>query len=248
MSRRHGGSRKDTRCRTLRRWAANAEGAAGPACSLVDEELADQLLDRAQAEGAELLGPDGLLSQLTKAVLERALEEEMTEHLGYEKHDPAGHASGQLAQRLHPKTVLTEAGAVALAVPRDRAGTLEPQIVTKGQRRLDGFDDLIIALYARGMTTRDISAHLNEIYDADVSPDLISGSPTGHRRDRRMAGPAARRGLPDPVHRRAEDQGPRRGGGQPAAHLAIGVDLDGVKNVLGLWVARERGRQILDQC
>jgi Transposase, Mutator family len=141
---------------------------------LVDEQLADQLLGKAQAEGVELLGPDGLLSQVTKAVLERALAEEMTGHLGYDKHDPAGRGSGNNRNGTTGKTVLTDIGAVGLAVPRDRNGSFEPQIVRKGQTRLDGFNERIIALYARGMTTRDIRAHLREIYDVDVSPDLIS--------------------------------------------------------------------------
>jgi putative transposase len=141
---------------------------------LVDEELADQLLGRAQAEGVELLGPDGLLSQVTKAVLERALAEEMTGHLGYEKHDPAGRGSGNSRNGTTPKTVLTDIGAVDLAVPRDRNGTFEPRVVRKGQTRLEGFNERIIALYARGMTTRDIRAHLREIYGVEVSADLIS--------------------------------------------------------------------------
>ena len=141
---------------------------------LVDDELADQLLGKAQAEGAELLGPDGLLSQLTKALLERALAEEMTGHLGYGKHDPAGRGSGNSRNGTTPKTLLTDVGAVDLAVPRDRDGSFEPQIVRKGQTRLEGFNDRIIALYARGMTVRDIRAHLREMYDVDVSPDLIS--------------------------------------------------------------------------
>jgi hypothetical protein len=141
---------------------------------LVDDELADQLLGRAQAEGADLLGPEGLLSQVTKAVLERALSEEMTGHLGYEKHDPAGRGSGNSRNGTTGKTVLTDAGAVGLAVPRDRNGTFEPQIVRKGQTRLEGFNERIIALYARGMTTRDIRAHLREMYEVEVSPDLIS--------------------------------------------------------------------------
>src|SRR5215472_11150465 len=131
---------------------------------LVDEGLADQLLGKAQAEGVGLLGPDGLLSQVTKVVLERALAEEMTGHLGYDKHDPAGRGSGNNRNGTTGKTVLTDIGAVDLAVPRDRNGTFEPQIVRKGQTRLKGFNERIIALYARGMTTRDIRAHLREIY------------------------------------------------------------------------------------
>jgi putative transposase len=141
---------------------------------LIDEQLADELLGKAQAEGVELLGPEGLLSQVTRAVLERALAEEMTGHLGYEKHDPAGRGSGNSRNGTTGKTVLTDIGAVDLAVPLDRAGTFEPQIVRKGQTRLDGFNERIIALYARGMTTRDIRAHLREMYGVEVSPDLIS--------------------------------------------------------------------------
>src|SRR6266550_1756883 len=142
--------------------------------ALVDAELADELLARAQTEGVELLGPDGLLSQVTKAVLERALEEEMTELLGYEKHDPAGRGSGNNRNGVTGKRLLTEIGGIDLEVPRDRSGSFSPQIVRKGQTRLDGFNDRIIALYARGLTTRDIRAHLREMYDVDVSPDLIS--------------------------------------------------------------------------
>jgi putative transposase len=141
---------------------------------LVDQELADQLLAKAEAQGVELLGPDGLLSQVTKAVLERALGEELTEHLGYDRHDPAGRGSGNSRNGSTSKRLLTEVGPVELAVPRDRAGSFDPRIVRKGQSRLDGFNDRIIALYARGMTVRDIRAHLREIYDVDVSPDLIS--------------------------------------------------------------------------
>ena len=106
--------------------------------ALIDEQLADELLGKAQAEGVELLGPDGLLSQVTKAVLERALAEEMTAHLGYEKHDPAGRGSGNSRNGTTGKTLLTDVGAVELAVPRDRAGSFDPKIVRKGQTRLDG--------------------------------------------------------------------------------------------------------------
>jgi hypothetical protein len=141
---------------------------------LVDDQLADELLARAQAQGAELLGPNGLLSQVTKAVLERALGEELTEHLGYDKHDPAGRGSGNSRNGSTGKRLLTEIGGIDLDVPRDRNGSFSPQIVRKGQSRLDGFNDRSIALYARGMTTRDIRAHLRERYDVDVSPDLIS--------------------------------------------------------------------------
>jgi Transposase, Mutator family len=117
-------------------------GDRGPALPpVVDQELADQLLARAQAEGIELLGPDGLLSQVTKAVLERALAEEMTEHLGYEKHDPAGRGSGNSRNGTTGKTLLTDIGRVELAVPRDRNGSFAPRIARKAQTRLDGFNE-----------------------------------------------------------------------------------------------------------
>ena len=141
---------------------------------VVDEQLADQLLAKAAAEGVELLGPQGLLSQVKKAVLERALGEELTEHLGYEKHDRSGRGWGNSRNGSTPKRLFTEVGPVELAVPRDRAGSFDPKIVRKGQSRLDGFNDRIIALYARGLTVRDIRAHLREIYDVEVSRDLIS--------------------------------------------------------------------------
>ena len=141
--------------------------------ALIDERLADELLGKAQAEGVELLGPDGLLSQVTKAVLERALAEEMTAHLGYEKHDPAGRGSGNSRNGSTSKTVLTDVGAVELAVPRDRAGSFEPKIVGKGQSRLDRVNERILAFSARGLTNGDIRAHLGEMYGVDVSEDSI---------------------------------------------------------------------------
>src|SRR6266516_1346327 len=181
---------------------------------LVDEELADQLLGKAAAEGVELLGPDGLLSQVTKVVLERALAEEMSGHLGYEKHDPAGRGSGNSRNGTTGKTVLTDIGAVDLTVPRDRAGTFEQQIVRKGQTRLDGFNERIMALYARGMTTRDIRAHLREIYGVEVSPDLISRVTDAVVDE--LAEWQSRPRLPGDLHRCADGEDPRRGGDQPA--------------------------------
>jgi len=122
----------------------------------------------------DLLGEDGLFKQLKKALLERALGAELTHHLGYEKGDPAGRGTGNNRNGTSAKTVLTEDGSVEIEVPRDRNGSFEPQIVPKGETRLDGFDDKIISLYARGMTVREIQGHLRELYAVDVSPDLIS--------------------------------------------------------------------------
>jgi putative transposase len=209
---------------------------------LIDEQLADQLLGKAQAEGVELLGPDGLLSQVTKAVLERALAEEMTEHLGYEKHDPAGRGSGNSRNGSTGKTLLTDVGAVDLAVPRDRNGSFDPKIVRKGQTRLEGFNDRIIALYARGMTTRDIRAHLREMYDVDVSPDLISRVTDAVLEE--LAEWQSRpldRVYPvifiDALMVKIRDGVVTN----RAVYLAIGIDCEGEKQVLGLWVGPTTG-------
>src|SRR5690348_566736 len=209
---------------------------------LIDEELADQLLGRAQAEGAELLGPDGLLSQVTKAVLERALAEEMTGHLGYEKHDPAGRGSGNSRNGTTGKTVLTDVGAVDLAVPRDRAGSFEPQIVRKGQTRLEGFNERIIALYARGMTTRDIRAHLREMYDVEVSADLISRVTDGVLEElQEWQSRPLDRVYPvifiDALMVKARDGVVTN---RPAC-LAVGIDCEGARQVLGLGVGPTTG-------
>src|SRR6266702_1182258 len=134
-------------------------------------ELLDQLLANYE-KPEDLTGEDGLFKQLKRALIERALGVELTEHLGYEKGDPAG--SGNSRNGASAKTILTEDGEVEIAVPRDRAGSFEPQLIAKGQRRFDGFDDKILSLYARGMTVREIQGHLAELCGADVSPDLIS--------------------------------------------------------------------------
>ena len=209
---------------------------------VVGPELADQLLARAEAGGVELLGPDGLLSQVTRAVLERALGEEMTAHLGYEKHDPAGRGSGNSRNGTTSKTLLTDVGAVDLAVPRDRAGSFDPKIVRKGQRRLEGFNERIIALYARGMTTRDIRAHLREMYDVDVSADLISRVTDGVLDE--LAEWQSRpldRVFPvifiDALMVKIRDGVVTN----RAVYLAIGIDCEGAKQVLGLWVGPTTG-------
>jgi putative transposase len=189
-----------------------------------------------------VLGPDGLLSQLTKAVLERALAEEMTGHLGYDKHDPAGRGSGNSRNGVTPKTLLTDVGAVDLAVPRDRNGSFGPQIVRKGQTRLEGFNDRIIALYARGMTVRDIRAHLREMYDVDVSPDLISRVTDGvleelaewQSRPLDAVYPVV---FIDALMVKIRDGVVTN----RAVYLAIGIDCDGHKQVLGLWVGPTTG-------
>ena len=197
-----------------------------------------------------MTGPDGLLKQLTKTVLETALNEEMTEHLGYEKHDPAGEEAGNIRNGTRSKTVLTEAtGQVAIEVPRDRAGTFEPQIVKKRQRRLTGVDEIVLSLYAKGLTTGEISAHFAEIYGASVSKETIS-----RITDKVIEEMQAWQQRPldeiyaaifiDAIVVKVRD-------GQVAnrpVYAAIGVTLAGEKDILGLWAGHRRGgRQVLDE-
>jgi putative transposase len=140
-----------------------------------EQQAAAELVRLAHEQGLSLTGPDGLLKQLTKTVLETALNEEMTEHLGYEKHDPPGAGTGNIRNGTRAKTVLTDTtGQVEIEVPRDRAATFEPQIVKKRQRRLSGVDEVVLSLYAKGLTTGEISAHFAEIYGASVSKETIS--------------------------------------------------------------------------
>jgi transposase-like protein len=166
------------------------------------KQLAEQLLAQAKEQGVELMGPNGLLNQLTKNVLETALDAEMTEHLGYEKHDSAGRGSGNSRNGTRSKTVLTEIGPVEIEVPRDIDSSFAPQIVKKRQRRLTGIDEIVLSLTAKGLTTGEISAHFQDIYGASVSKDTIS------RITDKVVGeltewvePAARSGVPGDVHR-----------------------------------------------
>jgi putative transposase len=146
-----------------------------PAEPSAERQAATELVRLAREQGLSLTGPDGLLKQLTKSVIETALSEEMTEHLGCEKHDPAGVVSDNIRNGTRSKTVLTDnTGPVEIDVLRDRAGTFEPQIVKKRQRRLGGVDEIVLSLYAKGLTTGEISAHFAEIYGASVSKETIS--------------------------------------------------------------------------
>lgn len=209
----------------------------------LDAEQAEALIEQARQQGVELLGEGGLLKQMTKAVLERALAEELTDHLGYEAGDPAGNGTGNSRNGYTPKKVLTEAGAVELDVPRDRNGTHEPMIVRKGQRRLDGIDKIVIGLYAHGMTVRDIRTHLLDIYEIDVSPDLISKITDAvldevrewQARPLEQVWPVI---FLDAIVCKVRDQGTVK---NKAAHLAVGVGVDGKKEVLGIWIEHTEG-------
>jgi putative transposase len=140
----------------------------------LDEQLVAQLVSRAKASGLALTGEGGVLAQLTKRLLESALEGEITDHLGYDKHDPAGRGTGNSRNGTRAKTVLTDIGPVQIDVPRDRDASFEPKIVAKRQKRLGGIDEMVISLAAKGLTTGEISAHLAEVYGAEVSRQTIS--------------------------------------------------------------------------
>jgi putative transposase len=140
----------------------------------VDEQLLDRLVGQARDGGLQLTGQGGLLAQLTKRLVESALEGELSDHLGYGKHDPAGRDGGNSRNGHRSKTVLTEVGPVGIDVPRDRDGSFEPKIVGKRKRRLSGIDELVLSLSAKGLTTGEVAAHLVEVYGADVSRQTIS--------------------------------------------------------------------------
>jgi putative transposase len=200
-----------------------------------EQRAAEELVARAREQGLSLTGPDGLLKQLTKQVLETALDQEMTEHLGHEKHGQP--VAGNVRNGGRSKTVLTEAtGEVGVEVPRDRAGTFEPQIVRKRQRRLTGVDEIVLSLYAKGLTTGEISAHFAEIYGASVSKETIS-----RITDKVIEEMQAWASRPldeiyaavfiDALVVKVRD-------GQVAnrpIYAAIGVTLAGEKDILGLW-------------
>ena len=202
-----------------------------------EQQAAIELVRMAREQGLSLTGPGGLLKQLTKTVIETALGEEMTEHLGYEKHDPAGAGTGNIRNGTRAKTVLTEAtGHVDIDVPRDRAGTFEPQIVRKRQRRLNGVDEIVLSLYAKGLTTGEISSHFAEIYGASVSKETIS-----RITDKVIEEMQSWQARPlDPVYvaifidaivvKIRDGQVANR-----PIYAAIGVTLAGEKDILGLW-------------
>jgi putative transposase len=206
------------------------------------DRLAEQLLDRADADQAQLLGPDGLLTQLTQRVLNRALDVELAEHLGYEKGDPAGRGSGNNRNGSTTKTVLTDIGAVPVTVPRDRNGSFEPKMVPKHARRLAGFNEQILSLYARGMSTRDIRAHLAATYGVEVSPDLISKVTDAVTEEitswqNRPLDPLWPVVYIDALWVKIRDGAVAN---RPV-YLAVGVDLDGCKHILGLWIGPGEG-------
>jgi len=207
----------------------------------LDQQLIGQLVDRARSEGLRLTGEDGLLAQLTKTIIESAAEGEMDAHLGYAKHDPAGRDGGNSRNGARTKSVLTDIGPVEVAIPRDRDGTFQPQIVRKRQRRLSGLDSLVISLSAKGLTHGEICAHLAEVYGASVSKQTISTIT-----DRVIEGMSEWQNRPlDPVYPvvfiDAINVKIRDGNvANRPIYTALGVTVDGTRDVLGLW-AGEHG-------
>lgn len=203
----------------------------------------DSLIKDAKASGTPLDGVDGLLNQITKAVLERALEAEMSEHLGYEVGDPAGRGTGNSRNGKTSKTVATTNGPLDMRIPRDRNSTFEPRIVPKHARRVGNIEDMILSLYSRGMTTRDIEAHLSEIYGINASRELISNVTevvvdeikAWQTRPLDEVYPIV---YVDGIRIRVKDAGVVT---TKVAYLAIGVDVEGRKHALGCWIQDTEG-------
>src|ERR671938_764651 len=205
-------------------------------------ELLDELLKDYQ-KPEDLLGQDGLLQQLTKALVERALDGELTHHLGYEKHDAAGDNSGNSRNGTTPKTLRGKRGQVQIDVPRDRASEFEPELIKKNQTRFDGLDEKIISLYSRGMTQREIQGHLEEIYGVEVSPSLIS-TVTDAVLDEVRTWQTRPFDAVYPILYLDALQVKVKSPGRvvnKAIYLAFGVNLQGLKEVLGMWAAETGG-------
>lgn len=211
---------------------------AADAAGVVPDELIDAVMANVDANGVELLGPDGVLAELTKRILERGLSEELTDHLGYESGDPAGRGSGNNRNGTTPKTVLTEIGAIDLDIPRDRNGSFEPQLVPKGTRRLAKFNENIVHLYARGMSTRDIRRELARMYGVEVSPALISKVTDGILEELNDWQQRPLDAVYPIIYIDALVVKVRTDGTvmNRAAYLAVGVDVEGRKHVLGVWL------------
>ncbi len=209
---------------------------------LLPDEVVDELLAGAQGE-EEIVGPGGLLSRLTKRLVERAMEVELTDHLGYEPHAEPPGGAGNARNGTTPKTLVTEHGAVRIEAPRDRTGTFEPQIVRKRQRRFEGFDEKILALSSRGLSTRDIEAHLGEIYGVKVGRDLISKVTDAVMDDARAWQTRPLDDVYPVVFLDALVLKIRDGGSvqRRACYLALAINLDGEREVLGMWFQANEG-------
>src|SRR5258705_5458872 len=208
----------------------------------IENELIDKLL-KDYKKPEDIIGENGLLKQLTKKLLERAMAAELTEHVGYDKHDASGNNSGNSRNGKSAKTIKGTFGELALETPRDRNGTFEPQIIEKHQTRFTGFDKNILSLYSRGLSTREIQQHLEEIYGVEVTAGLISSVTdevldevkTWQNRQLDAVYPIM---YLDAIQFKVRDNGHVR---NKAIYLAIRVTIEGYKEVLGLWIAQTEG-------
>lgn len=218
--------------------------AAARAAGLLPPETVDALLADASRRGLAVDGPGGLTQQMIGAVLERALETEMAEHLGYERGEaPDGAGVGNHRNGHSAKTVITTAGPVRIQVPRDRGSSFEPRIVPKRRRRLGQLDEAILSLYARGMSTRDIRDHLGEIYGAEVSHETVANiTDVVADEVRAWQNRPVDEVYPilyvDAIRIKVRDNGTVV---NKAAHLVVGIDVDGYKHVLGVWIQETEG-------
>jgi putative transposase len=208
----------------------------------IKREVLDELI-RDYKKPEDLIGETGLLKKLTKALIEKALEAELTQHLGYGKHDPAGYHSGNSRNGATPKTVTGDFGELRIETPRDRNASFEPQILKKHQTRFEGFDDRILSLYARGMTTREIQGHLEEMYGVEVSPTLVSEVTDAVVEEvkawqNRALEPLYAIVYLDALYVKMRHEGRVE---NRAVYVAIGVDIEGRKDVLGLWTSAGEG-------
>src|SRR5215207_5635315 len=210
---------------------------------LLDQGFLDQVMSSVDEGGVQLTGEGGFLPELVRRVLEAGLQAELTDHLGYERHDRAGHGSGNSRNGFTAKRLGTEVGDLDLATPRDRLGSFEPRLVSKGQRRVGGLSDMIISLYAGGMTIRDIQAHLERTLGTELSHETISNIT-----DAVLEEVSAWQARPleavypivyfDALVVKVKESHAVR---NKAAHIAVGVDSDGIKHVLGIWVQTSEG-------
>ncbi|KKW48566.1 transposase, partial [Xanthomonas citri pv. fuscans] len=205
-----------------------------------DELLSSLLVNYTKPE--DLIGENGLLKQLTKRLVERALDAEMTEHLGHDKHEPVANAAGNTRNGRSRKTLKGEFGELPIEIPRDRHGSFAPQLIPKHQTRWAGFDDKILSLYARGMTVREIQSHLEEMYGTEVSPSLISSVTDAVVEEvkawqARPLDPVYPIVYLDCIHVKVREGAVR----VKAVYLAIGITMGGEKEVLGLWLAQAEG-------
>ena len=208
----------------------------------IDDKLLDELL-KDYKKPEDLTGEKGLLKQLTKRLVERAMSAEMTEHLGYEKHSPEGKNSGNSRNGYTPKTIRTDSGEIEIQQPRDRDGEYEPQIIKKHQKNFNGFDDKIMSMYSLGMTTRDIQAHIKEIYGVEISPDFVSNITDQVVDDiKEWQNRPLEKTYPimflDAIRVKTRENGQVL---NKAIYLVMGINMDGMKDVLGMWSAETEG-------